>query len=84
MRVNGYFQNCHHGHLLGQAGRGSGSWLERCGHGPRRGIVLLRIDPFGIWELIIGLDAPVLLVILVVLAALTFLLVRLILWMGRR
>jgi len=46
--------------------------------------VLLRIDLFGIWELIIGLDAPVLLVILVVLAALTFLLVKLILWTGRR
>ena len=57
--------------------------MGRRGRGPRCGIVLLRIDPFGIWELIIGLDAPVLLVILVVLAALTFLLVKLILRMGR-
>ena len=43
----------------------------------------MRVDLFGIWELIIGLDAPVRLVILVVLAALTFLLVKLILRMGR-
>ena len=54
------------------------------GHGPGCGVVLLRVNLFGIWELIIGLDARVLLVILVVLAALTFLLVKLILWTGRR
>ena len=47
------------------------------GHGPRSGIVLLRIGPLGIPELIM------LLVILLVGAVLAFLLVRLVRWAWR-